>query len=201
MKSIGKVLLVLLITLLASGSTLPKSTVAVDEQEQQHSITLQGTALDAKLHEVYEGAWLRASKYTSLQDNEMPKFPEETVYWTMSKETWPVDHDIDTIYWTTDMFETGITRVFAWYKTDGGLRVEHGVSLPINARIEMQVMPAEILQYEHYVEGILVHEMIHYIHHMRVMNQKGWVTIWPGDGHNYMAYLKYVKGYDLPANK
>ena len=92
-------------------------------------------------------------------------------------------------------------RVFAWYKTDAGLRVENGVSLPVNARIEMQVTLAEILQYEHHVEGILAHEMIHYIHHMRVMNTKGWMTIWPGDGHNYMAYLKYVKGYDLPANK
>jgi len=201
MKSIGKVLLVMLIALLCSGSVVPNSPVAAQEQRQQHSISLQGTALDARLHRIYEGAWLRASEYTDLQPNEMPKFPEETVFWTMKTETWPVDHDINDYYWTSDMFTTGTARVLAWYKTDRGLRIENGVSLPVNARIEMQVTLNEILTHEHAVEGILVHEMIHYIHHMRVMNTKGWMTMWPGDGHNYMAFLKYVKGYDLPANK
>ena len=201
MKSIGKFLLVVVIALLCSGSVIPNSPGIIAQQEQQYSITLQGTALDERLHRIYEGAWARASEYTDLQPNEMPMFPEETVYWTMKPETWPIDNDIDNEYWTTDIFVTGTARVYAWYKTDSGIRIENGISLPVKARIEMQMTLPEILQHEHIVEGILAHEMIHYIHHMRIMNTKGWMTIWPGDGHNYMAYLKYVKGYDLPANK
>jgi len=157
--------------------------------------------IDGLLHQVYEGAWERAMEYADVQPNEMPKFPEEAVHWMMKANTVKIDHDVTGGWWITDMFSESIGRTYAWYKADFGLKVVDGISVPINARIEMLITQDEIMKNTHEVEGILAHEMIHYIHHMRIMNLKGWITMWPGDGHNYLAYLRFVKGYDVPANR
>lgn len=198
---INKFILVLLLACTLGATPSNEPPVAFDKNEQSQAVTLRGKALNATLHRLYEQAWIRATRYAEVLPGEMPKFPEETVYWTMKVEAWEVDHDMNGPIWYTDLFEVGKSRILAWYKTEPGLTIENGLAIPLNARIEMQVTKAEI-QYNAYdVEGILVHEMLHYIQHMRIMNLKGWMTIWPGDGHNYMAYLKYVKGYDVPIGK
>lgn len=203
MKIIGKILFVMAIALATvAPGPIGNAQIALPSAQQTISIDSDDSdTLNATLHDIYEGAWARATEYTELQPGEMPKFPEETVYWLMRAKTMSVDYDIQYLGWDVDLFSTGTARTYALYKADAGLRIEHGVSLPVNARIEMLVTLPELLEHRHVVEGILAHEMIHYIHHMRLMNQKGWATIWPGDGHNYMAYLKYRKGYDLPTNR
>lgn len=196
-----KALVLALIVALAAVAPGALNTAVSVAQSTTPIVQLQESDLDRHLHEMYENAWERATIYTELQDGEMPKFPEETVHWLMKEDTWSIDQNMKIGLWHTDIYKTGTARVYAWYKADSGVRVEEGVSLPVNGRIEMLVTIDEIYDRQHSVEGILAHEMIHYIHHMRLMNQKGWATIWPGDGHNYMAYLKFVKGYDLPANR
>jgi hypothetical protein len=176
-----------------TGHYVAQTVVAAQQSEQ--------SKLDQQLHEMYEGAWERAARYTDLKPGEMPKFPEEKVHWLMRRELQSIDQDMQIGPWHTDIYKDGTARVLAWYKAERGVKIENGVSVPINPRIEMLVTEAEIMNNRYAVEGVLVHEMIHYIHHMRVMNLKGWETIWPGDGHNYMAFLKYVKGYDFPANR
>lgn len=201
MKIISKVLLVMLMVFTLAGSTTTVNEPPIVFDEQSQTVALKGKVHRATLHRIYEQAWQRASTYTELLPDEMPKFPEKTVHWTMKIETWEVDQDRNGPIWYTDLFVTSNSRILAWYKTDSGVKIEHGIALPVNARIEMQVTRKEIKEHTYTVENILVHEFIHYIHHMRAMNLKGWITIWPGDGHNYMNYLKYVKGHDVQVNK
>lgn len=201
MNIINKVLLVLLLVCTLGATPNNEPPVAFNKDNQLQAVTLRGKALYDTLHRIYEQAWARATRYAEVLPNEMPKFLEEDVHWTMKVESYTIDYDMNGPIWYTDLFETGTSRVLAWYKTDPRARIENGIALPVNARIEMQVTRKEIREHPDAIEGILVHELIHYIHHIRIMNTKGWMTMWPGDGHNYMAYLKYVKGYDVPIGK
>jgi len=186
--------LVIALAAVAPGALSPETVVA---QSVTPIVQAQESALDLDLHEIYVGAVARAIEIADAKPEEI--LAEKYVHWMMPIEKREMDFDCHLAPWSTDIFRTGTSRVMAWYKSTGYTMVD-GIAQPRDSRIEMLITAEEIERNRHYVEGVLTHELLHYTHHYRAMNEKGWVQMWP-DSHGWMAFLSYVENHDLPANK
>lgn len=143
------------------------------------------------LRGIYSEAWKKACEYTEMEKGEMPHFPYNSVHWLLTKDVSPLpDQDFSLGVWETDFFTQGHMRVFAWYKSERPhMDRKTGMMMPTSAHIEILLTQDEMLQHRDFAVGVLVHEMIHYIHHIRCMNEKGFYEIWP-DGHSWMKWMK-----------
>jgi len=188
--------LAIIFTTVCSGPP-PAASSSFRIDSNQAIRDLDGNTAERTLRAIHSKAWDRACEYTDFKKDEMPRFPYNAVHWPLTVETTPVDQDLHSGVWNTKLFRLGTARTYAWYQTDGYRLSDKSGLMPIGAHIRMNLTLEEIMQNRKITEDILCHEMIHYIHHYRVMNRKGWSRIWPGDGHNYMHYLKYIKGLNV----